>query len=78
MALLKQPPTAPVYRAGRAHGDFVVGLEGRVPGGRGALLDGFAAAATSAGFDLVPTALDEALELLDVDHHRSTAVVEDC
>ena len=76
MALLKPPPKAPPYRAGRAHDDFLVPLQSVFgEGGREEMVDGFAACARAAGFDLVPTPVEEALALLEGDYHRSTVVV---
>ena len=77
MALLKHPPKAPPYRAGRAHDEFLVPLENVFGGeaGRRELVDGLEACARAAGFDLVPTPVDEALALLEGDYHRSTEVV---
>lgn len=74
MALLKPPPRAPEYRGGRDHGDFVVGLES-VLDRRDALIDGLEACVRRAGFDLVPTSVEDALALIEGDHHKSTVVV---
>ena len=74
MALLKRPPRAPAYREGRDHTEFVVGLES-VLRDRSTLIEGLEACVKTAGFDLVPTSVEEALALVEGDHDKSTVLV---
>lgn len=74
MALLKSPPRAPAYRERRNHDEFVVGLE-TVLRDRSTLIEGLEACVRTAGFDLIPTSVEEALALVEGDHHKSTVLV---
>jgi hypothetical protein len=78
MALLRHPARAPAYRAGRPHAGFVTSLRAAGARDRAGLLAALPAALAAAGFEVLPTSLEEAeAVLLGQPHHKTTAVLVD-